>query len=242
MRRVQSRLIEDILDANRILHGKLNLENGPLELGSVVRSAVGDMESMSLERGVAIAVEGTDEAGSVLPILGDGLRLQQVFWNLLTNAVKFSPRGSEVRVRMGQDESDIWVKVIDQGKGIDHQFLPYVFQRLSQAAGATTQRRSGLGLGLAIVWHIVELHGGSVRAASDGADRGATFTVVLPREGQVSGRPVSLVAGREGPGGRGRNGNPRFADPFAATQGLRRGRRRRLTRAGRSSGNGRRTC
>jgi len=185
----QSRLIEDILDATRVLHRTLKLDLRPVGLAAVVRAAVEAVEPMAREKGVGIAVEEVDPGGSGLPVRGDELRLQQVFWNLLTNGVKFSQRGTEVRVWMGPDESGIRVRVIDQGEGIAPEFLPHVFDRMSQAPGATAQRQSGLGLGLSIVRHIVELHGGLVRAESDGPRRGATFTVKLPRPKIESAAP-----------------------------------------------------
>jgi PAS domain S-box-containing protein len=189
----QSRLIEDILDATRILHGKLRVEMRPVGMGAVVRAAIAAVEPMAGEQGVAIALEESDPAGSGLRVIGDCLRLQQVCWNLLTNAIKFSSRGGEVRARVGEDETGIYIVVIDRGQGIDAKFLPHVFDRMSQAAGASGRRRSGLGLGLAIVRHIVELHGGSVQARSDGAGHGATFTVMLPRPtDRGSGAPTAV--------------------------------------------------
>lgn len=194
----QSRLIEDILDATRILHGKLRVDLRPLELRAVVRAAVGAVAATARQRGIQILVDhdgdrrghngdghngaGHNGDGRDDPrVMGDSLRLQQVCWNLLTNALKFSRRGSTIRVRTGHDDSSVWARVIDQGKGIDADFLPHVFDRLAQSAGATTRRHSGLGLGLSIVRHIAELHGGQVTAESEGPGRGATFTVTLPR-------------------------------------------------------------
>lgn len=179
--RTQSRLIEDILDSARILHGKLTVELSPMDLTSVAESAVGAVSPLAREQGVEIVIEATEPAGRVLPIRGESLRLQQVCWNLLNNAVKFSLRGSQIRVQMGQDESNVWLAVIDQGRGIAQEFLPHVFERLAQAEDSTTRRWGGLGLGLNIARHIVELHGGTIAAQSAGIGCGATFTVRLPR-------------------------------------------------------------
>ena len=178
----QARLIEDILEVSRIVTGKLQLKVGPLDLTEVIDAALdvvrpaADAKSIRLERDVP--------AGG-WPIIGDFDRLQQVIWNLLSNAVKFTP-GSGV-VRLGLTRGDGWDRIVvsDTGKGIDPGFLPHVFAPFRQADASTTRDHGGLGLGLAIVRQLVELHGGSVRAESEGPGRGARFTVLLPVSAHV---------------------------------------------------------
>ncbi|QOV87382.1 sensor histidine kinase [Humisphaera borealis] len=173
----QSRLIDDILDTTRILHGKLRIELLRVDLVPVVRAAMTTVAPFAGERGVQLVLDQPEDFP--LFVEGDSLRLQQICWNLLTNAVKFSPRGSLVRIRPGRESTHISIQVIDQGKGIEPDFLPHVFDRMSQT-GDHHSRRLGLGLGLYIVRELVQLHGGSVRAESEGAGRGATFYVQLP--------------------------------------------------------------
>ncbi|WP_437878827.1 ATP-binding protein [Sorangium sp. So ce513] len=175
--RSQARLIEDILDVSRIITGRVRLDVHPIDPGAIVGAAVESLRPTADAKGVALelAVEARD-----VRILGDATRLQQVFWNLVSNAVKFTPAGGVVRASVAQRGRDLHVEINDTGQGILPDFLPFVFDRFSQADSSTTRRHGGLGLGLAIVRHLVELHGGRASARSEGEGRGATFEVVLP--------------------------------------------------------------
>ncbi|HYC91188.1 MAG TPA: ATP-binding protein [Thermoanaerobaculia bacterium] len=175
--RAQSRLIEDILDFSRINAGKLRLGVQPLDLADVIDAAVDIVRPAANAKGVRIDCVLDSEAGHVS---GDGDRLQQVIWNLLSNAVKFTPRGGRVQVRLERINSHCEVTVSDTGEGISPKFLPYVFDRFSQADSSSTRAHAGLGLGLGIVRHLVELHGGTVQAFSPGEGQGSTFAVRLP--------------------------------------------------------------
>jgi signal transduction histidine kinase len=175
--RSQVQLIDDLLDVSRIITGKLRLEVRPLDPVSPVESAVEAVLPAAGSKDIRIQKVLDTEIGS---ISGDPARLQQVVWNLLSNAIKFTPRGGRVTVRLARGESHVEISVTDDGEGISPEFIPYVFDRFRQADGTTTRRFGGLGLGLAIVRHLVELHGGTVRAESGGEGRGSTFTVNLP--------------------------------------------------------------
>ena len=174
--RAQVKLIEDILDVSRIISGKLRLELRPIDLDGVLRAAVEVIRPAADAKGVTLRIGGSSNA----LVQGDPDRLQQVLWNLLSNAVKFTPAGGHVDAAIERVGRNLRVVVTDSGKGIEPDFLPYVFERFRQADSSTTRRHGGLGLGLAIVRHVVELHGGSVRAASAGLDRGSTFMIKLP--------------------------------------------------------------
>ena len=174
--KTQSKLIEDILDFSRIISGKLRLEVQKIDLAAVIELAV-DVVALSAKAKNIRLETILDSSGFVS---GDSHRLQQVVWNLLTNAVKFTPKGGHVQIRLERVNSNVEISVSDTGKGISPEFLPYVFDRFRQADYLTTRRYGGLGLGLAITRHIVELHGGTVRAESPGENMGATFTVSLP--------------------------------------------------------------
>jgi PAS domain S-box-containing protein len=173
----QAQLIEDLLDVSRIISGKLRMETQPVHLVDVVQAAMESVRPAADAKAIRFQAE-LAPGGDV--VMGDGGRLQQVVWNLLSNAVKFSPGGSHVRVRLRRVEASLEVTVTDEGPGIPADFLPHIFERFRQLEGGTTRRHGGLGLGLAIVRHLVELHGGTVHAASEGPGRGATFTVRLP--------------------------------------------------------------
>ena len=176
--RTQARLIDDLLDMSRIISGKIRLEVGSVKLAEVIDAAFGTVQTAADSKGVKlrkIAGSATDTVAS-----GDPHRLQQVLWNLVSNAVKFTPPGGEVRVELRQLDDCAEIAVTDTGEGISDQFLPHVFDRFRQADGTTTRRHGGLGLGLSIVKNLVELHHGSVYAASEGKDRGSTFVVRLP--------------------------------------------------------------
>ena len=174
---LQAELIEDLLDVSRILQGKLNLNVSSINLVFIIRAA---METVRLAaEAKSIKVEASFEPGVVL-VSGDATRLQQVVWNFLSNAVKFTPTGGQVSIRLECLDSYAQITVSDTGQGIEPDFLPHVFDYFRQADGTTTRKFGGLGLGLAIVRHLVELHGGTVQAASPGAGKGATFMVRLP--------------------------------------------------------------
>jgi signal transduction histidine kinase/ActR/RegA family two-component response regulator len=175
--RAQSRLIEDILDFSRINAGKLNLNVRSLELSDVIDASMDVVRPAAEAKGVRIERILDSAAGYVS---GDSDRLQQVVWNLLSNAVKFTPRGGRVLVRLERINSHCELTVSDTGQGISPTFLPYVFDRFSQADSSSTRAHAGLGLGLGIVRHLVELHGGTVQAFSRGEGQGATFAVRLP--------------------------------------------------------------
>jgi CheY-like chemotaxis protein len=178
--RAQTQIIEDLLDMSRIISGKLRLDVHPTPLAPIVQAAVDTVRPAADARGVLLraALDPADPGH----VSADPNRLQQVFWNLLTNAVKFTPRGGHVQVTLARadDDAHLEVTVADTGEGIRPEFLPHVFDRFRQADASTTRRHGGLGLGLAIVKQLVELHGGTVRAASPGPGQGATFTVTLP--------------------------------------------------------------
>jgi CheY-like chemotaxis protein len=174
--RVQARLIDDILDFARIISGKLGLEPRPVDIGAVVRTVLEAVHPVAEAKGVRI--EATVEP---VPItLGDPDRLQQVIGNLVTNAIKFTPGGGRVEVSVRSVAGSIDIQVRDTGCGIEAEFLPHVFDRFRQGDSTTAGGHGGLGLGLAIVRHIVRLHQGTVSAESEGAGRGATFVVRLP--------------------------------------------------------------
>lgn len=175
--RVQAQLIEDLLDMSSILSGKLRLEAQATDLASVVRSAVEAVRPSADAKGVRLESILDSGAGSVL---GDANRLQQVFWNLLSNAIKFTPRSGRVQIVLRRVNSSVEVSVADNGVGIAPEFLPLVFERFRQADSSTTRAYGGLGLGLSIVKHLVEMHGGLVKAESGGLGQGSTFTVHLP--------------------------------------------------------------
>jgi PAS domain S-box-containing protein len=175
--RAQNQLIEDLLDVSRIVSGKLRLDVSSVDLQSVVERAIETVRPAASARNISLKPILDPDAG---PIMGDAARLQQVAWNLLSNAVKFSPKGSDIQILLRRHESNIELMVRDHGRGIDPLFLPHVFERFRQADPSAARGQGGLGLGLAIVRNLVELHGGSIRAESEGAGRGATFTVSLP--------------------------------------------------------------
>jgi signal transduction histidine kinase/ActR/RegA family two-component response regulator len=175
--RVQAQLIDDLLDVSRIVSGKLNLEVRPLDISSVTRAAINVVRPAADAKCISIDFWAEPGLGA---ISADSARLQQIIWNLLSNAVKFTPNGGKIFVRVDQDGSDARITVNDSGQGIEPAFLPRVFDRFLQADSSTTRSFGGLGLGLAIVRHLVELHGGTVSAQSDGVGKGATFSATFP--------------------------------------------------------------
>lgn len=185
--RAQSQLIEDLLDVSRIVSGKLRLDVRPVDLSVVISAAVDTVRPAAAAKNLHLHVAVDPQAGAVL---GDPTRLQQVMWNLLSNAVKFTPRGGRVEIRVERTPSQVEIAVTDSGMGIAPGVLPYVFDRFWQAESSSTRRHGGLGLGLALVKHVVELHGGTVRADSDGDGRGATFVVTLPVDATLVPAPA----------------------------------------------------
>jgi PAS domain S-box-containing protein len=208
---LQTQLIEDILDVSRIISGKLETERLPVMVHQLIEGAVEAVQPAARAKRVHVAAK----LSGTLPLIeGDPKRLQQVLANVLSNSVKFTPEGGAVTVACECNDDRISIAVSDTGIGIEQAFLPYVFDRFRQADSRTTRKHGGLGLGLAIARHLVEQHGGTIRAASDGPDRGATFTIELPvgspshagiaepsiaagrnarGEGSLAGRTVMLV-------------------------------------------------
>ena len=191
--RSQAQLIEDLLDVSRILRGKLNLNKNPLDLESIIRSALTTTNLAAEAKSIQIE---TIYESNTLQVLGDAGRLQQVVWNLVSNAIKFTPEGGRVIVKLERVDSYAQIQVKDTGKGIDAEFLPYVFERFRQAQGDSTRQYGGLGLGLAIVRHLTELHGGTVAVSSLGEGQGATFSVKLPltntaTEQRIDSNPIN---------------------------------------------------
>jgi PAS domain S-box-containing protein len=175
--KLQSELIEDLLDVSRILQGKLRLNPCPVSLVTTIQAGLETVRLAAEAKSIQIETDLDTKVGLVS---GDAARLQQVVWNLLSNAVKFTPNGGKVEVRLECTKDHAQITVCDTGKGIDPNFLPHVFEYFRQEDGATTRKFGGLGLGLAIVHHLIELHGGTVQADSLGEGMGATFTVRLP--------------------------------------------------------------
>ncbi|MGI8997822.1 MAG: PAS domain S-box protein [Pyrinomonadaceae bacterium] len=173
----QQQLIEDLMDVSRIITGKLRLNVRPVELVVVINSAIEAVRPAAEAKGIRLQPVLDPIASAVS---GDPDRLQQIVWNLLSNAIKFTPKGGRVQVRLERINSHVEIVVSDTGQGICDEFLPYVFERFRQADASTTRKHGGLGLGLAIVRQLVEMHGGTVSVASGGEGRGATFTVKLP--------------------------------------------------------------
>lgn len=178
--KAQAQLVEDILDVSRIVSGNLRLDLRPVQLDQIINAAVDSLRPVAGAKQIEILVTIDRNAG---PVSGDPDRLQQVVWNLLSNAVKFTPAGGRINVRLTCDDSHHEIVVSDTGDGIRAEFLPHVFERFRQADGSKTRRHGGLGLGLAIVRHLIELHGGSVQAKSEGEGKGTTFTITVPCAG-----------------------------------------------------------
>lgn len=193
--RAQAQLIEDILDVSRVMTGKLRLRIGSVDLISIIKTAIESVQLAANAKDIKLAMILDPSARHAL---GDPTRLQQVIWNLLSNAIKFTPPHGKVEVRLECVDSDAEIIVSDTGQGIGKDFLPFIFERFRQADGTITRRHSGLGLGLAIVRHLVELHGGTVQAQSAGSGCGATFTVKLPLLAE-SMQAKEKMRGIEGP-------------------------------------------
>ena len=194
--RAQAQLIDDLLDVSRIITGKLRMDVRPSEPNAFIDAAVEAVRPAAEAKGVHVQ-KVIDTAAISIP--GDPVRLQQVVWNLLSNAIKFTPRGGRVQIRSERVNSHLEIVVSDTGQGISSEFLPHVFDRFRQADQKTSRQHGGMGLGLAIVRHLVELHGGTVQASSQGPGHGATFTVQLPISPVYQ---VDPTAGRVHPGAR----------------------------------------
>jgi PAS domain S-box-containing protein len=179
----QAQLIEDILDVSRIITGKIRLEAHPISLAPVIQTAVESLRPAIEAKNIRLQMHLDFEPRMVV---ADPNRLQQVVWNLLSNAIKFTPENGSVEISLENESQQTKIVVTDTGKGIEAEFLPFVFERFRQADGSSTRKHGGLGLGLAIVRHIVELHGGSVEVSSAGEGHGATFTVLLPQTESVT--------------------------------------------------------
>ncbi|HXG64029.1 MAG TPA: ATP-binding protein [Blastocatellia bacterium] len=175
--KLQAQLIDDLLDVSRIITGKLLLETQPVDLPAIIQAALDTVRPAADAKQINIETAIDPAAG---PVAGDRNRLQQVVWNLLSNSIKFTPHGGRIEVHLERADSQVEIRVSDTGKGIAPEFLPYVFDRFRQADTSFTRSSGGLGLGLAIVRHLVEMHGGAVHAESAGEGQGATFTVSLP--------------------------------------------------------------
>jgi len=188
--RIQVQLIEDLLDVSRIISGKLRLEMAPVDLGAVMASSLEAVRPTALTKGIQLFAPPVAN----LPLLSaDAARLHQVLWNLLSNAIKFTPKGGRVEMQLEQAASHIEIRVSDSGRGIEPAFLPHIFERFRQADSSSTRVEGGLGLGLAIVRHLIEMHGGTVSAHSPGLDQGATFTVRLPMPAVLVPAPTPVA-------------------------------------------------
>jgi CheY-like chemotaxis protein len=184
--RWQASLIEDILDVSRMITGKLRLEPRPTDLTAIVLAAVDVVKPSADAKKITIQTALLPSAGFV----GDSDRLRQVVWNILSNAVKFTPQNGLITVTLTEEPREYSLEVTDSGRGISPDFLPFIFQPFRQADGSTTRSQGGLGLGLAIARHLTELSGGSIQATSEGLNRGATFTIRLPR--QSDSAPIAV--------------------------------------------------
>lgn len=209
--RAQIQLVADILDVSRIVTGKFHMSLGPVRLSDVIESAADTVRPAARARDIRLELAIDPAAG---PVLGDASRLQQVIWNLLSNAVRFAPVGGRVQVRVEDAGSCLELSVTDDGPGIDPAFLPYVFDRFRQADSSSTRRYAGLGLGLAIVRHLVELHGGTVEARNREDRAGAVLTVRLPRR---QGAAADSASAEQNAPAKARE---KWAQPAASLQGV----------------------
>jgi signal transduction histidine kinase len=189
----QAQLIDDILDVSRIVGGRLVIESGLVPMRRVIEDAIDSLMPAAAAKNIQV----TRELAEGLNVLGDRDRLQQVVWNLVSNAFKFTPKGGSVTVKLAESDSDIYLEVVDTGIGIPAEFLPFVFDRFRQADSSKSRRHNGLGLGMAIVRHLVELHGGTVAVESPGENQGATFKLRLPRHTGPAPAAEKLPPGRE---------------------------------------------
>jgi len=183
----QARLVESLLDMSRVMAGKLELKLEDVSLSSIIDVAVDAVRPDAVKKNVAIEVNGSNPVG----VVGDAARLQQVFWNLLTNAVKFTPPGGRVTVSVSTDGTDALIQISDTGRGIPADFLPFIFDRFEQAKREDAREHAGLGIGLSLVRELVHAHGGAVTVESQGEGRGAVFSVTIPLS-QASGKLSEL--------------------------------------------------
>jgi signal transduction histidine kinase/ActR/RegA family two-component response regulator len=193
--RAQVQIIEDLLDMSRVVTGKMRLDVQSVDLCDVVRRAIDTVTPAATAREIELQTSLDPQASR---IVGDASRIEQVFWNLLSNAIKFTPQQGKVRVSLERVGSQVEVRVSDTGQGIEPDLLPFVFDRFRQGDASTQRRHGGIGLGLSLVKHLVEMHGGSVVAQSAGADQGSTFVVSLPLQIAPSGegdQPLSSAPG-----------------------------------------------
>jgi signal transduction histidine kinase/CheY-like chemotaxis protein len=194
----QTQLVNDLLDVSRAISGKVRVDVRPIDIEAAIRAAIDAIQPAADAKGIQVDTDLDPEAGQ---IAGDGARLQQVVWNLLSNAIKFTPRQGRVAIQLARKDAHVDIVVRDSGCGIAPEFVPFVFERFRQAEAGTTRQYGGLGLGLAIVRHLVELHGGTVTAESHGVGHGATFRVRLPvassRE-RTEGDAEAATARRDG--------------------------------------------
>lgn len=186
----QTQLVADLLDVSRIISGKLRLDVRTVDLISIVDAAIDSIRPAAEAKSIRLQMMLDPAAG---PISGDADRLQQIVWNLLTNAVKFTPKGGRIQVKLQRVDSHVEIVVSDSGVGISKEFLPHVFDRFRQADASTTRIHGGLGLGLSIVHQLVDLHGGTVAVQSEGEGKGATFTITLPFVGVISQKEAEAV-------------------------------------------------
>jgi signal transduction histidine kinase len=186
----QAQLIADVLDVSRIITGRLRLTIGPVAVREIIANAVETARPAAIAKRIDLRIDLRIESAADLPtISGDADRLQQVVWNLVSNAVKFTPVGGRVTISAARVDPHIEISVCDTGRGIAPEFLPFAFDRFRQADQSFTRLYGGLGLGLAIVKHLVELHGGRARAESAGVGKGARFSVYLPIEAAATPDP-----------------------------------------------------
>ncbi|HZW06089.1 MAG TPA: HAMP domain-containing sensor histidine kinase, partial [Phycisphaerales bacterium] len=200
--KAQRQLIEELLDMSRIISGKVRLDPQPVDVALLVRNAVDSVRPTAEAKGLALTCDTLADSGPIPYINADGARLQQSVWNLLTNAIKFTPQGGTVAVFMGLRGQQVQISVTDTGAGITPEFLPFVFDRFRQGDSSSRRSHGGLGLGLSIVKQLVELHGGRVAVHSRGPGRGSTFSISIP----VSGAAATAypAAGSDGGHSRGR--------------------------------------
>jgi signal transduction histidine kinase len=181
--RAQARLVDDLLDMSRVIQGTVRLGMEPLDLAAALDAAIESLRPTADARQIAVACSAPR---GIAMVSGDQARMQQVLWNILTNALKFTPSGGRIDARAAAENGEAIVRIADSGEGIAPEFLPYVFERFRQENEAVTRPHSGLGLGLSLVRHLVELHGGTIDVRSDGKGQGATFTVRLPLLGAAA--------------------------------------------------------
>ena len=194
--KLQAQLVEDLLDVSRIMRGKIKLDKVPVDLANIINMAIATVELNAQAKSISIITEFQ----SNVIVTGDAQRLQQIIWNLLSNAIKFTPEAGKITVKLDKQEHFARIRVIDTGQGIEAKFLPYVFDRFRQADSASTRNFGGLGLGLAIVRNLIELHEGEIAATSPGKNQGATFTVKLPLKSTKKLNSSSLKNSRSAKG------------------------------------------